>query len=323
VKQTHKFFGSKEYWCGKRGIEIVKILLQTNKNLGVKILPNTSCVGLFEDKGKRVAHLTSLTGSYFLYPKRVIVATGAQEKMILFKNNDLPGIYGAGAVQTLVNVYGIIPGKKVLMIGSGNIGLIVSYQLIQAGIEVVKVVEILPKITGYLVHASKLKRLGVDICTSWTIKEAIGNDCVEGAIICRVDKNLNPILTEEEKITCDTICISAGLSPSFELLAQVGCKVVYIRELGGYVPWHNEKMQTSIEDIYVAGDTAGVEEAVSAIIEGKVAGYMCVLDILGQDKKVEKLVKDCLVQLEEFRENQFGEKVKVGKKKMKKGGELC
>ena len=73
--------------------------------------------------------------AYFkIKPKRIIMATGAQERLIPFPNNDLPGVYGAGAVQTLMNLYGVMPGKRVLMIGAGNIGLIVSYQLMQAAI---------------------------------------------------------------------------------------------------------------------------------------------------------------------------------------------
>ena len=69
---------------------------------------------------------------YRVKAKKAVIATGAQERMIPFPNNDLPGVYGAGAVQTLMNVYGVVPGKRVLMVGAGNIGLIVSYQLAQA-----------------------------------------------------------------------------------------------------------------------------------------------------------------------------------------------
>ncbi len=73
----------------------------------------------------------------------------------MFANNDLPGVFGAGAVQTLMNVYGVLPAKRVLMIGAGNIGLIVSYQLMQAGVEVAAILDAGPRIGGYLVHAAK------------------------------------------------------------------------------------------------------------------------------------------------------------------------
>ena len=90
--------------------------------------------------------------------------------MILFPGNDLPGVYGAGAVQTLMNMYGVRPGKSVLMIGSGNIGLIVSYQLMQAGVKVKALVEALPHIGGYAVHASKIRRLGIPILKTCALK---------------------------------------------------------------------------------------------------------------------------------------------------------
>ena len=111
--------------------------------------------------------------------KAIVIATGASEKVLAFPNNDLPGIYGAGAVQTLMNVNGVLPGTDVVMVGSGNIGLIVSYQLMQAGVNVKCVIEASDKIGGYKVHASKLKRLGVDILTSHSVKRAFGTECLE------------------------------------------------------------------------------------------------------------------------------------------------
>mgnify|MGYP002421900026 CR=1 FL=1 len=89
-------------------------------------------------------------------PSKIILATGASEKFLEFPGNDLPGIYGAGAVQTLMNVAGVKPAERVLMVGAGNIGLIVSYQLMQAGVEVAGIIEAAPKIGGYLVHAARI-----------------------------------------------------------------------------------------------------------------------------------------------------------------------
>ena len=88
------------------------------------------------------------------------------KKNLAFPNNDLPGIYGAGAVQTLMNVYGVLPGKRMLMVGAGNIGVIVAYQLLQAGVDVAGIIEAAPKIGGYWVHAAKVQRASVPIYTS-------------------------------------------------------------------------------------------------------------------------------------------------------------
>ena len=137
VKQTHKFFGSKDEYAGTRGYKIADILLaEIEKNSSnVEVMKNTTVTGYYPED----CVFTAMRGEeeYFrIKSKRAIVATGAQERLIPFLGNDLPGVYGAGAVQTLMNVYGVTPGKRVLMIGAGNIGLIVSYQLLQAGVEV-------------------------------------------------------------------------------------------------------------------------------------------------------------------------------------------
>ena len=86
-----------------------------------------------------------------------------------------------------MNVAGVKPAERVLMVGAGNIGLIVSYQLMQAGVEVASIIEAAPKIGGYLVHASKIRRSGVPIRTGYTIEKAYGTDALEGVVIVQVD----------------------------------------------------------------------------------------------------------------------------------------
>lgn len=91
----------------------------------------------------------------------ILIATGASENMITFRGWTKPGVIGAGAAQTMMNLQYVKPGKRILMLGSGNVGLVVSYQLMQAGCEVVVVVDAAPRIGGYGVHAAKLARMGV------------------------------------------------------------------------------------------------------------------------------------------------------------------
>jgi sarcosine oxidase subunit alpha len=330
VKQTHKFFGSKEHYCGVRGIDIATLLFDRAQNEGVEILLEASAIGIYENNSKAFCGRVGIVkpkGSHTglmnsgdeelleVDAKGIIVAAGASENMLAFPNNDLPGIYGAGAVQTLMNVYGVPPGENVLMVGSGNIGLIVSYQLMQAGINVVGIVEVLPTIGGYLVHASKVRRLGIPIYTSHTVKEAIGEDEVEGAVIVELDEDWNPIAGTEKAITCDVICLAVGLSPSTELLWQAGCKMQYVSELGGHIPIHNERMETNKEGIYVAGDASGIEEAVTAILEGRIAGAACAARIKPASE-AEEIVSKTLEELEEFRAGPFSWKTKEGKSKL-------
>jgi len=247
----------------------------------------------------------------------VVFACGAMENMLLFPGNDLPGVYGAGAVQTLMNVYGVKPGNRVLMVGAGNVGLIVSYQLLQAGITVDRVVEAAPVIGGYHVHAAKLRRCGVPIYTSHSIKEVYGKDCVEGAVVVKLDKNWKPIKGTEEKIKCDTVCLAVGLTPSTKLLSQAGVEMEFIPEAGGYVALHDEFMETTVNNIYVAGDSSGIEEASTAMIEGKIAGTAASLK-LGYDKKAKNLLKQFLEELDRLRSGPFGEKPRIAKNKIAK-----
>jgi sarcosine oxidase subunit alpha len=234
--------------------------------------------------------------------------------MLLFPGNDLPGVYGAGAVQTLMNVYGVKPGDRVLMVGAGNVGLIVSYQLLQAGIAVDCVVEAAPTIGGYNVHAAKLRRCGVPIRTSHSIKEVYGDEKVEGAIIVQLDEHWKPIKGTEQDVKCDTICLAVGLTPSTRLLSQIGVDLEFIPEAGGYVALHDDSMQTSIQGVFVAGDASGIEEASTAMIEGKIAGLAAALHLKLSKKK--QLLAEYQQELCHLRAGPFGEKPRIAKEKI-------
>jgi sarcosine oxidase subunit alpha len=314
-KQTHKFFGSQNQYASIRGIEIADILESQLKEYNVEVLNGATVLGLYEDG---VLTIDKKDKYIKLKPDRIVVATGAYEKFLSFPNNDLPGVYGAGAVQTLMNQYGVKPGKDVLMVGAGNIGLIVSYQLMQAGVNVKAVIDAAPRIGGYLVHASKIRRLGIPILTSYTIKEAHGKDWVEGATICQLDENWQMISGTEIDMDVDTICISVGLSPLADLLWQIGCEMKYIPELGGHVPVRDENLETSKEGIYIAGDVAGIEEASSAMVEGRLAG-LCASNSLGYSiKDFEKERRDLLEQLNSLRSGPVGEKILKGLERVSK-----
>ncbi len=311
IKQTHKFFGSAEQFAGMRGVDIANKLVSELYESGTKVLPGATVLGIYEDG---VVNYSKDNVVREIKPKRTIVATGAKEKNLLFENNDLPGVYGAGAVQTLVNVYGIKVGNEVLMIGAGNIGLIVTYQLMQAGIHVQAIIEATDHVGGYDVHARKVKRLGIPIIFKHSIKRVDGYNSVEEAIVVKLDDRFNPIPGTEKKFRVDTVCIAVGLSPLAELLWQAGCEMKYIPELGGYVPVRDEDMRTSREDIFVAGDVAGIEEATSAMLEGTIAGTEAArsLGYPVEDDELEK-AKSYLNQL---RAGPTGKKIRIGLEKL-------
>jgi len=139
---------------------------------------------------------------------------------------------------------------------------------------VAAIIETAPRNSGYLIHAAKVCRMGVTILTSHTISSAHGKDTVEGATICALDENWRPVPGSEKFLEVDVICVAVGLSPLAELLWQMGCAMKFVPELGGHVPVRNEELETTVKGIYVAGDVASVEEASSAMVEGRIAGLM-------------------------------------------------
>lgn len=317
VKQTHKFFGKREQFAGVRGVEIARILTEeVRKRERIQVFTETSAVGIFQEgEEKLVVGVRKNRELVEFAGKTLVVATGAMEKMIPFENNDLPGIYGAGAIQTLMNTYGVKPGDKILIVGAGNVGLILAYQLLQAGVEVKAIVEAMPKVGGYFVHAAKVRRLGVPILTRHTILRAEGKDKVERAVVAQLDDNWRPVPGTEKVFEVDVIALAVGLRPSIELLHQAGCQIRYVRELGGHVAVRDERMETNIQGIFVAGDSAGIEEATTAMLEGKIAGIAAALRAGTASpewlKEIEKAQRDLL----EFRSGPFGRHVLEGIKK--------
>lgn len=309
IKQTHQFFGSQDHYAGTRGIDIATILTEALAELGVEVWTDTVVTGLHDEN---VVGLTREDKYHEVECERIIVATGAFENMLPIPNSDLPGVYGAGGVQTLMNVEGVLPGENVVMVGAGNIGIIVSYQLVQAGANVLCVVEAMDHVGGYEVHSAKLRRMQVPILTSHTVTRVDGDQGVETATIARV-KDFRPIPGTEFSVDCDTVCIAVGLTPLTELLALAGCRTEFVAQLGGIVAWHNASMQTSLSHIYVAGDASGIEEASTAMVEGRIAGAHAAMTLGLGEKKANRLIGEFTLQLEQLRGGPFGEKASAGK----------
>ncbi len=335
VKQTHKFFGSKEHYARVRGIDIATLLGREIRSLPIQVWTASMAVGFFQDgvvgitrsgaQGQSSREKTGMPSGAFatgftvgLRPRRIIIATGAYENTLPFANNDLPGVYGAGAVQTLMNEFGVLPGRRVLMVGGGNIGLIVSYQLMQAGVRVVLLVEAAPRLGGYEVHAAKLERLGVPILTEHTVLRVDGKSCVERATVTAV-RDFAPVPGSKFAVKVDTVCVAVGLGPLTEFLWSAGCRMEFVPELGGYVAWHDAYMRTSREDIYVAGDASGIGEASSAMVEGRLAGLSAAVSLgfHGNGRKeAEAAIKAMHLQLLQLRQGPFGEKSRAGKSRL-------
>ncbi len=310
-KQIHKFFGSSAHQAGVRGYEIGQRLLERTDACGAKVMLDSLVYGMQPDKSMGVV---SGGVNYLIKPEKVIIATGAKENYMPFPGSTLPGVMGAGAAQTMINVNRVLPGKRIVMMGSGNVGLIVSYQLMQAGAEVVAIVEGAPKIGGYGVHAGKIRRAGVPFYLGHTVKKAYGSDAVERVEIAQVDEKFNPIAGTETMLEADTVCLAVGLNPMTELVWMAGCQFDFIPAFGGHVPLHDSNMETTVEGIYVAGDVTGVEEASSAMEEGNLAG-VAAAEALGYLSREEAAAKKAEIQLrlDTLRCGPFGERRKICK----------
>lgn len=317
IKQTHMFFGSEKQYASKRGFQIADILLKELEPYSDRVKWHTQAtvLGMYED-----GVMTVEVGDKYVkvQPKRTLLATGAGEKMITFPGNDLPGVYGAGAVQTLMNVYGVKPADRVLMVGAGNIGLIVSYQLMQAGVDIAAVITDL-SITGYHVHASKIARMGVPILSGHSIKEVIGERQVERVVVAAIDDQWRPIEGTEQIFDVDAVCLSVGLSPLVELLGQARCDMVYIPELGGFVPRRDEDYRTSNPTIFVAGDVTGIEEASAAMVEGYIAGLVAARDLGYVHPEYHALMDDYRSQLADLRSGPHSGRLRSGLEKLMGG----
>ena len=251
VLQTHRFFGSTNaVYAGTRGIDIAKILTKQVEELSsIEIWTNSTAIGVYEDHVVEVYR--DQQEIIRVKPEILLVATGARERSLSFAGNTLPGVYGAGAFQTLVNRDLVKPCNNLFIIGGGNVGLIAGYHAIQAGIHVAGLVEAAPECGGYKVHKDKLARSGVPIYTSHTVLEARGNDKVESVVIAQVDRSFKPIPGTEKVYDCDTLLIAVGLEPVDEF-----CRVA----------------KTVGMDVYSAGDANEIAEASAAIFSGKIVG---------------------------------------------------
>jgi len=251
VLQTHKFFGSvKDSHAGTRGFEIGNILQDELSALSsVEVWLNTTALAVFADK---IVGVKKDNRYHKIKPRKLAVATGAREKMLSFPGNTLPGVYGAGAFQTLVNRDLVRSSEKVLIVGGGNVGLIAGYHAIQAGIAVVGLIEALPQVGGYKVHADKLKRLGVPIFTGHTVVSANGEDRVESVTIAHLDENWKIMPATHKTFDVDTVLIAVGL-------AEVNEFYLKARQWG--------------MDVFCAGDAQEIAEASAAMFTGRIEGH--------------------------------------------------
>ncbi|MDP4266421.1 MAG: FAD-dependent oxidoreductase [Bacteroidota bacterium] len=260
LMQTHQFFffEKERRFAGMRGFEIAKMLAGQN-TAGIML----DCTAWDILDGNRTAVKNFRTGEiFFIDSDYFVVATGAVPFLPSFHNDDLPGVYTAAVIQKMMNIEQTLMGKNVLTIGSGNIGYLTSYQLIQAGANIKAIIEALPKEGGFPVQANRIKRLGIPVILSHQIIEAIPNenyDGIQGAVIAQ-SIDFKPVPGTEKVIRgIDTINICTGLMPDDALLIK------------GYNMFGRR--------CFGAGDATRIGEGTSAVLRGTQVAYEILMDL--------------------------------------------
>jgi len=250
VLQTHKFFGSvADCNAGTRGIRIAELLAESIAgHPGVELWLNSMVLSVFSDG---LVGIQSPGGYRMVRPKKLLVAAGAREKCFPFPGGTLPGVYGAGAFQTLVNRDLIRCSERILVLGGGNVGLIGAYHALQAGMTVVAVVEGMDRCGGYKVHADKIMRMGVPVLTRHTVLAAHGTELLEAVTVCGVDQRFRPLPGTEKSFEVDTLLVAVGLSPVNE--------------------FHLKALDFGM-DSRLAGDAEEIAEASAAMFSGRIRG---------------------------------------------------
>lgn len=282
---TDSFVVTDENKLGKDYIRGTKLIGELERySPKIELTEDAPVWGIFADKEIAFMHEGE---NEELKPQKLILAEGAYDRPMPFPGWTLPGVFAAGGALRMVKTERVLPGKRILLAGTGPLQLVLATQLMQAGAEVVSVLEAatstvvwkyFPRFWGQwellkdgLHYLWQLRRGKIPYLTSHAIVEARGDQEVKEAVYVRVDKDGEPIPGTEKTVEVDTICAGYGLIPATRLSRLCGCEHKYEPCLGAWVPSHNENMETTLPGVFVAGDGAGIGGALVAMEEGRLA----------------------------------------------------
>ena len=241
----------------------------------------------------RTLGLADESRSWLLSYERAIFAPGARDLGIAFRGWDKAGVVGAAAALTLMDRYQGFSAQRMVVLGSGDLGLGVARRALDRGIEIAGIVDVSPSVRGRAEHRERLEQAGVAFFVSHTVKEARGPGEVSSLVISRTDGASRPGSENDQELSCDTVCLAIGLVPNIELLQWTGCELEFQPERGGFVPRLDANMQTTLESLYVVGDGAGfIEERFHdpdiAAAQGRIAARSAAesLGVSGQGQSV-------------------------------------
>ena len=275
----HNGFGLHYFKEELTGPEYAARFIAMLKETTVRVISDTMVLDISED---RVIHFVNTEGYHTAQADSIILAMGCRERTrgaISIPGTRCAGIFTAGAAQRFVNMEGCMVGKRVVVLGSGDIGLIMSRRLSLEGAEVLACVELMPHSSGLQRNIVQcLDDFGIPLYLSHTVTDIIGRDRVEKIVIRKVDENRTPIPGTEITFECDTLLLSVGLIPENELSKQAGI-CLNPRTSG---PEVYENMETTIPGVFACGNVLHVHDLVDYVTkEAQRAGQSAAAYLLG------------------------------------------
>ncbi len=278
----HTGFGLHYFGEELSGPEYAAKFIDMLKDTDIEIKVNTMVLSVSDEKV--VTAVNTVDGLIQIKATAVILAMGCRERprgALQIAGTRASGIMTAGTAQKYVNIDGYMPGKKVVILGSGDIGLIMARRMTLEGAEVKVVCELMPFSGGLTRNIVQcLDDFGIPLKLSTTVIETHGKERLEGVTIAKVDDRLQPIPGTEEYIECDTLMLSVGLIPENELTKQAGIAIDNITN-GAVV---NEMRETDHEGIFACGNVLQVHDLVDYVtLESQIAGEGAARYILGKE----------------------------------------
>lgn len=267
----HNGFGLHTFQEELTGPEYADRYIREVKRLGIPCKQNTMVIDITRDK--IITAINEEEGVLQIQAKAVILAMGCRERSRGALN--IPGfrpagIYSAGTAQRLMNREGFMPGREVVILGSGDIGLIMARRMTLEGARVKLVAEIMPYSGGLKRNIVQcLDDYGIPLKLSHTVIRIEGEKRVEGIVVAEVDNNKKPVKGTEEYIHCDTLLLSVGLIPENELSLAMGVEMGKVTN----GPKVNESLETSVEGVFACGNVLHVHDLVDYVSEeARIAG---------------------------------------------------
>ncbi len=261
----HNGFGLEQFKTDYTGPEYAERLIKEIEKTDVRCFLNTMVIALSPDR--TITAVNPENGVFKIKSKSVVLAMGCRERPrggINIPGTRPAGVYTAGVAQKFVNIDGYLPGKEIVVLGSGDIGLIMARRLTLEGAQVKGVYEIMDYPGGLKRNIVQcLNDFDIPLHLSHTVTEIRGNERVEGVVVSSVDEKMQPIGGSEEFIACDTLLLSVGLIPENELSKGAGIELSPITN----GPITTETMETPVPGIFSCGNVSTVFDLVDYVAE--------------------------------------------------------